>query len=99
MNQTLSTSPSTRPRTPTIPPDRPDLRPLVLFAVVALGVGGPLLALSTRIEPGAPFILAAVLAGLAYPPSSSPTATPAGTVCALCCATASACPAPGGGCR
>jgi membrane protease YdiL (CAAX protease family) len=50
-----------------IPPDRPDLRPLVLFAVVALGIGGPLLALSTLIEPGAPFILAAVLAGLAIP--------------------------------
>jgi membrane protease YdiL (CAAX protease family) len=67
MNQTRSTSPSTRPRTPTIPRDRPDLRPLVLFAVVALGIGGPLLALSTLIEPGAPFILAAVLAGLAIP--------------------------------
>jgi membrane protease YdiL (CAAX protease family) len=67
MNQTRSTSPSTGPRTPTIPPDRPDLRPLVLFAVVALGIGGPLLALSTLIEPGAPFILAAVLAGLAIP--------------------------------
>jgi membrane protease YdiL (CAAX protease family) len=67
MNQTRSTSPSTPPRTPTIPRDRPDLRPLVLFAVVALGIGGPLLALSTLIEPGAPFILAAVLAGLAIP--------------------------------
>jgi membrane protease YdiL (CAAX protease family) len=39
----------------------------VLFAVVALGIGGPLLALSTLIEPGAPFILAAVLVGLALP--------------------------------
>jgi membrane protease YdiL (CAAX protease family) len=39
----------------------------VLFAAVALGVGGLLLTLSTLIEPGAPFILAAVLAGLALP--------------------------------
>jgi membrane protease YdiL (CAAX protease family) len=39
----------------------------VLFAAVALGAGGFLLALSTLIEPGAPFILAAVLAGLALP--------------------------------
>jgi membrane protease YdiL (CAAX protease family) len=39
----------------------------VLFAAVALSVGGFLLALSTLIEPGAPFILAAVLAGLAVP--------------------------------
>jgi membrane protease YdiL (CAAX protease family) len=67
VSQTRSAAPSTRPPTPTIPPDRPDLRPLVVFAAVALGVGGPLLALSTLVEPGAPFILAAVLAGLAVP--------------------------------
>jgi membrane protease YdiL (CAAX protease family) len=67
MSQTRSASPSSRPQTLTIPPDRPDLRPLVLFAAAALGLGGLLLALSTLIEPGAPFILAAVFAGLALP--------------------------------
>ena len=67
MNPTRSTSPSTRPQTPPVPPDPPDLRPLVVFAAVALGVGGSLLALSTLVEPGPPFVLAAVLVGLALP--------------------------------
>jgi len=47
--------------------DRPDHGPLLLFAAVALGVGGLLLTMSTLIAPGAPFILAAVLGGLALP--------------------------------
>lgn len=60
MNQTRTTSPSTRQQ-------KPGLRPLALFAAAALGVGGTLFALSTLIEPGEPFILAAVLAGLVLP--------------------------------
>jgi membrane protease YdiL (CAAX protease family) len=42
-------------------------RQLMIFAVAALGIGGPLLALSTIIKPDAPFLLAAVLFGLALP--------------------------------
>jgi membrane protease YdiL (CAAX protease family) len=67
MNQTRSAASSTRPPAPGIAPDPPGVRPLVLFVAVAAGVGGLLLTLSTLIEPGAPFILAAVLAGLALP--------------------------------
>ena len=39
----------------------------VLFAIAALGVGAPFLALSTIIKPDAPFLLSAVLLGLALP--------------------------------
>ena len=67
MSQTQPAALSTRTQTYTATPDRPGLQPLVLFAAVALGVGGSLLILSTLVEPGAPFILAAVLAGLAVP--------------------------------
>ncbi len=67
MNQLRSTQPSPRAPAPKVPSDRPDLRPLLLFAAVALGVGGLLLTMSTLIAPGAPFILAAVLGGLALP--------------------------------
>ncbi|HEY5979496.1 MAG TPA: CPBP family intramembrane glutamic endopeptidase [Microlunatus sp.] len=42
-------------------------QPLRIFLIAALGVGWPLLALSTLIQPDAPFILAAVLLGLALP--------------------------------
>lgn len=47
--------------------DSPALRPMLHFAGAAVIVGGSLLALSTVIEPGAPFILAAVLLGLLAP--------------------------------
>ena len=40
---------------------------LVLFVIAALGVGAPLLALSTVIQPDAPVLLAAMLLGLALP--------------------------------
>lgn len=43
------------------------VRRLGLFVAFALGVGAPLLTLSTWVEPGAPFILAAVFLGLAVP--------------------------------
>jgi len=49
------------------PTSRASGTPLVLFAIAALGVGGPLLALSTVITPDAPFLLAAVFLGLAMP--------------------------------
>lgn len=42
-------------------------RPLVVFLVVALAVGWPLLTFSTFIQPDAPFVFAAVLFGLAVP--------------------------------
>ena len=48
-------------------PARPDLRTLLVFAAVALGLGGTLFALSTLVEPGAPFLLAGVYLGLAVP--------------------------------
>jgi membrane protease YdiL (CAAX protease family) len=47
--------------------DDPDLRPVLLFTAVALPVGIVLLALSTAVEPGEPFIIAAVLLALAAP--------------------------------
>jgi membrane protease YdiL (CAAX protease family) len=47
--------------------ERPTLRPLVVFVAVAVPLGGLLLGLSTVVTPGAPFILAAVLLGLAAP--------------------------------
>jgi hypothetical protein len=40
---------------------------LLPFTIAALGIGVPLLALSTIIKPDAPFVLAAVLLGLALP--------------------------------
>ena len=40
---------------------------LMPFVAAALGIGAPLLALSTVITPGAPFVLAAMLFGLAIP--------------------------------
>jgi uncharacterized protein len=48
-------------------PARADLRTLLAFAAVALGVGGTLFALSTLVEPGEPFLLAGVYLGLAAP--------------------------------
>jgi membrane protease YdiL (CAAX protease family) len=48
-------------------PARTSMRPLVMFAAFALVVGGVLLALSTVVEPDGPFLLAAVLGGLALP--------------------------------
>jgi membrane protease YdiL (CAAX protease family) len=63
---------TTRPTAPPPPPrertvDRPALRPLMLFVSVALPLGGLLLGLSTVAATAAPFILAAVLLGLAGP--------------------------------
>jgi membrane protease YdiL (CAAX protease family) len=45
------------------------LRPKALlpFSLAALGIGVPLLALSTVIKPGAPFLIATILFGLALP--------------------------------
>jgi len=61
----IVTTPSS---TPTADPDRSRFaRPLMIFLIVALGVGWPLLGLSTLIQPDAPFILGAVLLGLALP--------------------------------
>ena len=48
-------------------PARPGLRTLLVFAAVALGVGGTLFALSTLVTPGEPFLLAGVYLGLALP--------------------------------
>lgn len=47
--------------------DNPDSRPLLRFLAIALPVGAFLLALSTLVEPGEPFIFAAVLLALAVP--------------------------------
>lgn len=60
---------------PAAPPTRPVAEPtrshrtrqLLIFAVVALGVGGSLLSLSTVIRPDGPFLIAAILFGLALP--------------------------------
>ena len=41
--------------------------PLTLFVIAALGVGVPFVALSTIVEPGAPFLLASLFLGLALP--------------------------------
>lgn len=51
---------------PTLPA-RPDTGPLAVFVAVALGLGGTMVALSTIIEPGEPFLLVAVLGALAAP--------------------------------
>ena len=67
MSQVRSAQPSIRPSAPADPSDRSDLRLLLLFAAAALGIGGSLLTLSTLVEPGSPFILAALLGGLALP--------------------------------
>lgn len=48
-------------------PARPDLRMLLVFAALALGVGGTLFALSTLVTPGEPVLLAGVYLGLALP--------------------------------
>jgi membrane protease YdiL (CAAX protease family) len=42
-------------------------RPLMIFLIAALGVGWPLLTLSTRVQPDGPFLLATVLLGLTLP--------------------------------
>lgn len=63
MTQTIAT-----PAGSPIDPNRSRFpRPLMIFLIAALGLGWPLLALSTRFQPDAPFILAAVLFGLALP--------------------------------
>ena len=62
------TTPSSTPTGSPIDPNRSRFpRPLMIFLIAALGLGWPLLALSTRVQPDAPFILAAVLFGLALP--------------------------------
>lgn len=48
-------------------PARPNLRTMLLFASIALSVGGTMFALSTAVEPGEPFVLAGVYLGLAVP--------------------------------
>jgi len=62
---------TTRSSTPTgsaVDPARSRFpRQLMIFLVLALGVGWPLLALSTILQPDAPFLIAAVLFGLALP--------------------------------
>ena len=64
----IVTTPSSTPTGAPVDPDRSRFpRQLTIFLLVALGVGWPLLALSTRIQPDAPFLLAAVLLGLALP--------------------------------
>ena len=67
----MTTTPSPRlsaGRTPARASSRPpSLRQLTAFAAAAVGVGGTLLALSTLIQPDAPFVIAAVLFGLALP--------------------------------
>lgn len=57
--------PATRPGTD--PARSGSIRPLLAFSVIALGIGGPLLALYTVIQPGAPFLIASLLFGLALP--------------------------------
>jgi membrane protease YdiL (CAAX protease family) len=49
------------------PPSTSPAKGLLPFAIAALGVGVPLLALSTVIKPNAPFLLATILFGLALP--------------------------------
>ncbi len=67
MSQIDATRSSTHPRSAG-DPDRSRLpRQLMIFLAVALGVSWPLLTLSTLIEPDAPFLIAAVLFGLALP--------------------------------
>jgi len=56
-----STSPASRHATSRAPSS------LAPFVIAALGVGAPFLALSTVITPDAPFLLAAVILGLALP--------------------------------
>lgn len=58
---------STADQTPPVVGDSPALRPLLHFAAAALTIGGSLLALSTVMDPDAPFILAAMLLGLLAP--------------------------------
>ena len=70
-SSSFTPSQPSRPPTPqTVGQDQdrsPSVRSLMTFAAAALGVGGTLLAVSTRVEPDAPFVLAAVLLGLALP--------------------------------
>ena len=67
MSQIDATRSSTHPRSAG-DSDRSRLpRQLMIFLAVALGVSWPLLTLSTLIEPDAPFLIAAVLLGLALP--------------------------------
>lgn len=66
MRKPLSVRPSAAPGLSTRD-DSPALRPMLHFAGAAITIGGSLLALSTVVEPGAPFILAAVLLGLLVP--------------------------------
>jgi uncharacterized protein len=67
MTQMFTTRSSTHSGS-AVDPDRSRFpRQLMIFFVLALGVGWPLLTLSTLIQPDAPFFLAAVLFGLALP--------------------------------
>lgn len=67
----MNDQPSTHPSTAPIPPGKlsppPLMTQLMLFAAVAISVGGALLALSTIVTPGGPFLVAALLFGLALP--------------------------------
>ncbi|HYO38109.1 MAG TPA: CPBP family intramembrane glutamic endopeptidase [Nocardioidaceae bacterium] len=69
MTSLPSTSPSTAPAPAPVsdvtPPD--PRRQLLVFAVVAVLVGGFLLGLSTLLHPGAPFLLGALVLGLVLP--------------------------------
>ena len=67
MTQIVTTRSSTHTGS-AVDPDRSRFpRQLLIFLVFALGVGSPLLALSTLIQPDAPFLIAAVLFGLSLP--------------------------------
>jgi len=67
MTEILTTRSSTHPGSAADSDRSRFPRQLMIFLVIALGVGGPLLALSTLIEPDAPFLIAAVLLGLSLP--------------------------------
>ena len=67
MSQMFTTRSSTQIGSAVDPDGSRFPRPLMIFLGLALGVGGPLLTLSTLIQPDGPFIIAAVLFGLAVP--------------------------------
>jgi membrane protease YdiL (CAAX protease family) len=67
MTQIVTTRSSTHTGTALDPDGSRFPRQLKIFLVLALGVGWPLLALSTLIQPGGPFLIAAVLFGLSLP--------------------------------
>ena len=62
-----SAGPATPPVSGADPVRVPSLTRLMVFAGTAVGVGGVLLAVSTRVQPDAPFLIGAVLFGLALP--------------------------------